>query len=231
MVFLGLGVGSCYAGGVSDPQPPSTEQERQERIAELESRLSRRGGVGVMPPVAALAFLGALYLLWMQKREVDYFGSERTAIDLGAEGDYHFDRLLSNRYAQIHGLPTNRGVYGTEGGEQWVIVGLRETQLLVKRPTLPNEKWKEGGPPPQPDQRPFAVRGRLLARADAGKLGPAFDKMEELGELKPKWIIVEGVRPGGDFGAMAWFGGLAAFAVLTGWLFVRGLLSMVQRRR
>lgn len=217
---------------MSDAPPPNpTEQERQERIQELEARLSRRGAVGVMPPVAGLALLGALLLLWMQKREVDYFGSDRTPIDLGVEGDYHFEKLLTNRYAQLHGQPTLRGVYGSEGGEQWVIVGLEGTPVLVKRPVLPTEKWKEGGTPPQPDQRSFAVRGRLLARADAGRLTPAFEKMEELGELKPQWIVVEGAQPGRDFGSMAWFGGLAAFALLNGWLFVRGTMGLFQRRR
>jgi len=211
--------------------PPPTESDRQERIAELESRLSKRGGVGVMPPVAALALLGALWMLWMQLREVDYFRSEATAIDLGAEGDYHFDRLVSNRYAQIHGMPTTRGVYGGDPKSPWVVVGLRETPVLVKRPTLPSEVWKEGNPPPPPDPRPFAVRGRLRALADAGKLTPAFEKMEQLGELKPKWIIEEGVKPGQDFGAMGWFGGLSAFAALNLWLLIRGLVALVERFR
>jgi hypothetical protein len=208
-----------------------TDDDRKERIAELESRLSKRPGVGVMPPVAALALLGAVWMLWLQWREVTYFRSESTPIDLGAEGDYHFDRLVSNRYAMVHGMPTTRGVYGGEPKSAWVIIGLRETSVLVKRPTLPTEVWKEGAPPPPPDPRAFAVRGRLRAREDAGKLTPAFEKMEQLGELKPKWIIEEGARPGADFGAMGWFGGLFAFAALNAWLLVRGTIALIERLR
>jgi hypothetical protein len=213
------------------PPPPTTDQERQERIAELEARLSKRGGVGVMPPVAALALMGAVWMLWMQSRELEYFRSDHTAIDLGAEGDYHFDRLVSNRYVQIHGVPTLRGVYGGDPKSTWVVVGLQQTQILVKRPTLQTEVWKEGSPPPPPDQRPFAVRGRLRGRYDAGKLAPAFEKMEQLGELKPTWIIEEGAKPGSDFGAMGWFGALFAFAALNAWLLVRGTIAAVERMR
>ncbi|MFT3842583.1 MAG: hypothetical protein QM723_36675 [Myxococcaceae bacterium] len=213
------------------PPPPTSEQDRKERIAELESRLAKRPGVGVMPPVAALALAGSVWMLSMQSRETDYFRSDPTAIDLGAEGDYHFDRLVSNRYAQIHGLPTLRGVYGGDAKSPWVVVGLQQTQILVKRPTLPTEVWKDGSPPPPPDPRPFAVRGRLRAREDAGKLTPAFEKMEQLGELKPKWIIEEGAKPGADFAAMGWFGGLLAFAALNAWLLIRGTMAVIERLR
>jgi len=74
------------------------------------------------------------------------------------------------------------------------------------------------------------VRGRLRSRQDAGRLAPAFEKMEELGELKPKWIIEEGDKPGSDFGAMGWFGGLAAFGLLNAWLLVRGVWALLERR-
>ena len=208
-----------------------TGKDRDERIAELEARLDRRNPVGVMPPVAALALLGTLAVLWLDKRDLDYFLSERAPLSLGAEGDYHFERLTSGRYAEIHGLPTGRGVYGSERGGTWVVVGLRETPVLVKRPTLPTERWKEGAPPPQPDQRPFAVRGRLLSRADAGRLSPAFEKMEQLGELKPKWILEEGVRPGADLISVATFGGLSAFALLNAWLLIRSTTALVRRVR
>jgi hypothetical protein len=203
------------------------QQDRDERIAELEARLKRPPPVGVKPPVAAAALAGAIALLWMQKLDATYFISSREPITLGAEGDYHFDRAVSNRYAQIRGVPTLRGAYGLEGEKTFVVVGLRDTPLLVKRPTLDTERWKPGTTPGQPDQRPFSVRGRLLSREDAVETyKDGFEKLEQMGEVKPKWILIESDRPGTDVKAAAWLGGIAAFAAVNFWLLLRGLLSL-----
>ena len=212
--------------------PSPVEEERAERIAQLEARLQRRGTVGVSPFVAATALVGALALLWMQRADAAYFLAPATPITLGSEGDYHFDRAVTNRYAQVRGVPTSRGAWGHEGSGAFVVVGLRDTPLLVKRAPLPGEEWKPGAPPPQPDQRPFTVRGRLLAREDAQRFeADGFTKFEEMGEVRPRWILLEGARPGGDFGAMAWLGGLVGFAGLNLWFLVRGLLALLDARR
>jgi hypothetical protein len=205
------------------------EDDRDERIAELEARLSRRPSVGVKPPVALAALVGACALLWMQQLDATYYFSSKEPISLGAEGDYHFDRAASNRYAEVRGVPTLRGAYGEEGGKTFVIVGLRDTPLLVKRATLDTERWTPGRTAPQPDQRPFAVRGRLLAKDDAEVYQDGFKRLEEMGEVKPRWILIESDRPGTDFKAAAWVGGIGAFAALNLWFLLRGLAAFFDR--
>lgn len=205
------------------------EEDRGERIAELEARLSRTPSVGVKPPVALAALCGAVALLWMQRLDAGYFFSSKEPISLGAEGEYHFDRAVTNRYAQVRGVPTSRGAYYEDAGKTWVVVGLRETPLLVTRPTLETERWKPGSTAPQPDQRPFAVRGRLLAREDAELYKDGFTRLEEMGEVKPQWILIEGNRPGTDLKAAGFVGGVAAFGALNLWFLFRGLAAALDR--
>ena len=69
---------------MSDPKP----EERTTRIDELEARLSRRPAVGVMPPVALLALVGAVAMGVMQREDLAYYFSPREPLSLGAEGDY-----------------------------------------------------------------------------------------------------------------------------------------------
>lgn len=185
--------------------------------------------MGVTPPLAAIVLVAAAYLLVRQWPDVAYFISERTPVELGSEGDYHFERLRSNAYAQVHGVPTVRGTYAYEGQRTVVAVGVRDTPLLVVRPTLPTERWVPGATPPQPDQRPFTVRGRLLTRAEAPKWSEAFTKLNEHGENKPEWVLLESERPGSNPGALVWFGVLAAFAALNAWFLVRGVLALARR--
>lgn len=209
---------------------PNTE-ERTTRIAQLEERLARRAPVGVMPPVAALALVIAGWVIWLQADDVAYFFSSKEPISLGVEGAYRFDQAHSNAYAQLHGAPTIRGAYGLNGSQQFVVIGVQNTPLLVKRNALPTEEWKPGRTPPPPDQRSFTAAGRLLSRADASRWEDAFAKHESFGELQPKWLLVEGARPGGDFGAMGWFGLVIAFAAINLWLLLRGVAAMIAARR
>jgi hypothetical protein len=69
---------------------------------------------------------------------------------------------------------------------------------------LPGEEWVLGKKPPQPDPRPFAVRGRLLAEEDAPRYQEAFALLRSKGEVKPVggrlWIVLEGQRPWQDWG-------------------------------
>lgn len=205
--------------------------ERQERIAELEAKLSRPSGVGVLPPLAALACAVCVALLWGERAELEYALSPQEPIELGAEGDYRFDAALNNRYVRIHGIPTSFGTYWQERAATFVAVGLRDTPLLVARVLLPSEAWKPGDKAQRPDQRPFTVRGRLLSRASAQKYEDAFAKHEAHGELSPKWLLVAEARPGGDLGTSVWLGGLFAVAALNAWFFARGVVAYLRRRQ
>jgi hypothetical protein len=216
---------------MSEPLSPSTEQEaRDRRIAELEARLSRRR-VGVKPMAALLAIAVALALLGMQRRELAYFFSPRAPLTLGAEGAYRYDALVSNRYAQVHGIPTSRGAYERADGGLYVLVGLRDSPFVVRRGALSGEEWTPGRPPPQPDQRPFAVRGRLLAEEDAPRYREAFALLRSMGEVQPQagklWLLVEGEQPGADRGRVLVALALLAFIALNAVLLVKGL----RRRR
>ncbi len=206
-------------------------EEREARIKELEAKLNRPPRVGVLPPVAALALLGALGVLWLQRADVEYFGASKTPIDLGAEGDYHFDRAVSNRYTQIHGTPTGRGAYFEDKGKPWIAIGLMDTPLMVVRATLASESFEPGRKGSRPDPRPFSVRGRLLSREDTPvKYSGVFTQVDSYGEIRPKWILIAEAHPGGDFGAMVWASVLGVFALVNAWLLVRGTLFLIRGR-
>jgi len=210
----------------------SRQEAREARIRELEARISQRPAVGVRPWVAVVAILGGALLLGLNAQETAYFFSPREPLVLGTEGDYRFGQLASNRYAQLHGVPTLRGVYAREGDEVFVIVGLRDTPVLVRRHALPTEEWKPGQVPPQPDQRSFRVGGRLLSEADAPRFRDAFAKLKEWGEVRPQdgklWLLDEGRRPGEDRGILVVDGLLLTFMAVNAYLLVRGLRA---RRR
>jgi hypothetical protein len=208
------------------------EKVRAERIAELETRRPR---VGVNAATALLCIAATLVLLEMEWSDVAYYLSPPEPITLGAECDYHLDRLRSNRYVQVHGTPTLRGAYGVEHGTTFVVLGLKQTPLLVRRPALPTEQWAgAASAPPQPDQRPFAVRGRLLAAEDASRFRDAFDKASGFRELQPDhgryWLILESQRPREDAGALGVAGLLAAFGLLNVFLLARSLRLRASRR-
>jgi hypothetical protein len=202
-------------------------EERERRIAELEARLARRPRSPLRAPVALVGIGVAVALLVMQWREVRYFFSPRTPLSLGAEGEYRYSELASNRYAQLHGIPTPHGAYERDGDAVFVLVGLRDSPFLVRRPALPGEDWAPGKKPPQPDQRPFAVRGRLLAEEDGSRYRDAFELLRAKGEVQPLegrlWIVIEGQRPGEDLGRLA-VTALLVLVIATNALFlVRGL--------
>ncbi len=207
------------------------EEARAKRLAQLEAKLSKPPSVGVVPAVAALALVGALTLLYLQLPELEYFFSPKEPIELGSLGGYHFENAQSNRYAQVHGAPTVRGAYWLEQRTTLVAVGLRDTPLMVRREALPSENWRVGAVPPQPDQRTFSVRGRLLSRADASKLADAFAQLEAWGEVRPQWVLLAEEHPGGNLSMMGWLAGLTTFAAVNAWLLVRGLFSRRTRRQ
>lgn len=181
------------------------QEERDERIAQLEARLARRG-VGVRAPVLVLAMVVGGVLLGRVWKDVAYFFSPRTPRTLGSEGAYRYELLESNRYVQLHGIPTSRGAYGREDEDVYVVVGLRESPFLVRRGALPGEEWAPGQAPRQPDQRPFGVRGRLVAEEDAERYRDGFRLFRDMGEVQPKdgrlWMVLEGERPGADKGVL-----------------------------
>ncbi len=208
-----------------------SDDARDKRLAQLEAKLSKPPSVGVAAPVAALALVGAVGLLFMQRADITYFFAPKEPIDLGSEGAYRFDLAQSNRYAQVHGTPTVRGSYWLEENVPYVAVGLRDTPLMLRRATFSSESWSVGRTPPQPDQRPFLAKGRLLNRADAPRLDAAFTQLAKDGEVTPSWVLMAEERPGGDVWAMVWLWGLSAFAAINAWLLVRGLFSRRTRRQ
>lgn len=215
---------------MSEPDAPSPGEprdalaaEREALIAKLEQQLERPR-VGVLPPVAAIAFVGALFLAFQMRADVAYFFSSREPIELGAVGGYFPERAVSNRYAQVHGVPSARGWYVEEPEGSFVVLAVNDTPFLVKRVTFPDEQRRGAdGKRPQPRQNPFFARGRLLARADAPAYEPIFAEYEAWSGLRASWLLVAEQPPGRDLGTVAMFGFLVAFALLNAWLFVRGL--------
>ncbi len=208
----------------------SLEEERERVIRELEAKLSRPR-LGIRWPTALLAILLALGMAAWHRldRELAYFFSPSEPLTLGSEGDYDFSELRTNRYAQVHGLPTHIGTFSRHGGTVRVTVGLQGTPLLVHRPALPTEDWPENRPPSPVDQRPFGVRGRLVVEDDAPKFKEAFDRLGVLDEVKRQdgklWLILEGERPRGEVGTLLIFGLLFTFVMVNVWFLVRDLAA------
>lgn len=205
---------------------PVIEEARQARIAELEARVGRPASVGVRPFVALVGMGVAGYLAAHYAPDAQYFSSPKEAIALGAEGDYHFERLAHNRYAQVRGTPTARAAYGRIGEKTFVAVGLVESPVIVWRAALPTEQWKAGGAPPPPDKSAFTARGRLIAREQVpDRYASAFTRHDEINEVNAKWLLLDGERPGSDFAGAGLFAGLVALCALNAWLLVRGLAA------
>ncbi len=215
-------------------EPTAIEERREEqekRIAELEAKLARPSNVGVTPVVAIVALAFSLYLIWGQRSDLEYqFTAPKEAIDLGAEGGYRFDLAQSNRYVMVHGSPSPRGWFFIERNTTVVVVGILETPIILRRPTLPSEKWTPGEPPPRPDPRPFTVKGRLLSREDAPvRYVDAFTEYEKWLGTPAKWILLQEDKPGGDLGGQAWVAVLGLFAAFNFWLLVRGTIRLLVR--
>jgi hypothetical protein len=207
-----------------------SQREREERIAELEGRLAHRNYVGVSIPVSVLAIAAVCFLLLRQWSDLKFFFASATPLALGTEGAYRFEQLASNRYVQIHGIPTRRGVYEIRNGKRYVVVGLRGTPIMVQRKPLPGEeeaRGNRGRAPPQPNQTPFAVRGRLIAQADAPTHAESMETLAQMGELQPLdgglWIVLEGERPGSDLKTLVLSVILLAFGAFNGWFLWRNL--------
>lgn len=191
-------------------------------MAQLEQSLARRR-VGVFPPVAAIAMAGALFLAWSMRAEVEYFFSSRQPLELGAEGDYHPERAVTNRYAQLHGVPSARGWYVEETEGSFVVVGVLDLPVLVKRAVFPDELARGEGKRPQPRQNPFFARGRLLSRAQAERYAEVFKSYEAWSGAPAHWLLVAEAPPGKDLSTVAMFSFVLLFAAVNGWLLVRGL--------
>lgn len=220
-------------GPIKEPTAIEERREDQEkRIAELEAKLARPSNVGVTPIVAIVALAFSLYLIWGQRSDLEYqFTAPKEPIDLGAEGGYRFDLAQSNRYVMVHGSPSPRGWFFIERNTTVVVVGILDTPVILRRPTLPSEKWTPGEPPPRPDPRPFTVKGRLLSREEAPvRYVDAFTEYEKWLGTPAKWILLQEDKPGGDLGGQAWVAVLGLFAALNFWLLVRGTIRFVVRR-
>lgn len=202
------------------------DPDREAYIAKLEAELNRKPRVGVLPPVAAIGLLASLALAWTMREDVTYFFSSRQPIELGAEGDYHFERAEPNRYAQLHGVPTAKGWYIEEGDGAFVILGVNDTPLAVRRSTFEDENRRlSDGKRPQPRQNPFFARGRLLNREAAEKYEEALREYETWSNGKVNWLLIAESPPGKDFKQVAMFSGLLLFALANLWLLKRGLFK------
>jgi hypothetical protein len=179
--------------------------------------------VGVLPPVAALALLGAAFLMWWMWGDLGYLVSPRAPLELGAEGDYRLEIAQSNRFAQLHGVPSARGWYAREKDGDFVLLAVADTPLVVRRSTFPDELPGPDGKRPQPLQNPFFARGRLLSRAEAGRYAGVLAQIEAWSGQPVKWLLLADQRPGADLGTLVSFGFLTLFASLNGWLLVQGL--------
>jgi hypothetical protein len=191
-------------------------------IAELEERL-QRPAVGVLPPVAALALACSLFLMWWQLPDLVYALSDRTPIELGAEGDYHLERARSNRLAQLRGQPLPRGWYSREKDGDFVLVAFADTSVMVHRTTFSDEQPGRDGQRPQPRQNPLFARGRLLSRADASRYAAVLDEAQAWSGTRLDWVLLAEQLPGRDLGGLALFGFLGLFGALNAWLLARGL--------
>ncbi|MBL8933063.1 MAG: hypothetical protein JNM69_00830 [Archangium sp.] len=223
---------SADEGPIKEPTAIEERREEQEkRIAELEAKLARPSNVGVTPVVAIVALAFSLYLIWGQRSDLEYqFTAPKEPIDLGAEGGYRFDLAQSNRYVMVHGSPSPRGWFFIERNTTVVVVGILDTPIILRRPTLPSEKWTPGEPPPRPDPRPFTVKGRLLSREEAPvRYADAFTEYEKWLGTPAKWILLQEDKPGGDLGGQAWVAVLGLFAALNFWLLIRGTMRLVVR--
>jgi len=214
------------------------QEERDARIAVLERRLQRRTPLGVTAPVAGLAVALALAAIWIfERRDWAYFLSPVAPISLGRAGEYRWELLQSNRYVEIHGAPTTRGLYAPDSGGTMVVVGLRDTPVLVRRRAFAKEDWAPGkGTPPQPDQRPFAVGGRLLAVEDAPAWAKdAADQLQKSDEVRPvdgrMWILLAGERPRSDRTLLLVTGLLLTFAALNVYFAARDLQHRLRRQK
>ncbi len=202
-------------------------EHRDARIAELQARLRARRASFVRAPVALVCLLGALYLLYRELPDVAYALSSAEPLTLGREGDYRLEALRSNRYAQVHGTPAPTAFWGQDRQGPFLVVGLVDSPLLVRRAPLPAETWTAGWPPPPPVPTPFAVRGRLLQQSEAPAYREAFLGARQVSGLRPfegqLWIVLEGERPRQDWGAVGTAVLLALFSAFNGWLLVDAL--------
>jgi len=179
--------------------------------------------------VAGFCLLGALFLLWRELPDARYALSPASPVTLGQEGDYRWGLLGSNLYVQLHGTPTGTAFWGQDRQGPFLVVGLQDTPVLVRRAPLPGETWTPGRAPSPPVATGFAVRGRLLREDDAPAYHDAFVRAHALAGVRPRdgrlWIVLEGERPGEDHGAPVTAALLALFAAFNGWFAWRSLLS------
>lgn len=201
--------------------------EREARIRQLEDAL-RRPRRGVSAQVAAAVILLCGLMLWQQRLEFAYFFSAREPLVLGSAEGYRFEQLASNRYVQVHGTPTSRAIFGSDGSSKFVIVGLQATPILVRRGRLPGEAWDERGSPPPANAQPFSVGGRLLERSQAPRAyARAFEEFEQAHAIGPRegklYLLLEGNRPDSHLGSAVFALFVAAFGGFNGVLLVRAL--------
>jgi hypothetical protein len=185
------------------PLAPSATVARRRR-----SPLLDRSPVFAAFAIAACAFVG-----WSLWPDVAFLLSSRTAIDLGAPGEYQLDRARPNRLHRVAGLPAaSVRAVTTRGGEERTVVGLAGTNLLVDRPG-------RGVPP-------AVYEGRLLPRAQRADYAPFVAALRDRGfDAGDRFMVLrDGERPG-----ERWWYALLAVAVLA--IAAVNLRALVRRLR
>jgi hypothetical protein len=168
----------------------------------------------------------------MQRADIAYVFSSREPLTLGSEEAYRFDQLASNRYVQIHGIPTSSGAYSNDCA--FGMVGLQGTPVLVKRAVLASEDCIPGHAPPQIDQRPFGVAGRLLSEADASRYAQGFEQLRGVHGVVPRdgklWLLLADESPSSERWSAVLLGFLTLFIAANAWFFARDIALRFGRR-
>lgn len=205
-------------------------RDREARIRELEARARRRPfAVRWTTALFAIALAVGLFAWQRVDRDLAYFFSSPEPVTLVKDGAFQADQLVDNRYAQVHGIPTETGVFLRDGEALYVMVGLKHTSLVVLREALPNESDR---PPTPVDQRAFGVAGRLLLGTHAGKFERGVEELSSRHRIRDEqgrtWVLLGNERPGTDRGAVLLTAFLIAFVLLNLWFVARDLSA---RRR
>ena len=120
-----------------------------------------------------------------------------------------------------------RGAYLRETRGTFVLIGIQGTPIAVRRGALAGEEWRSGATPPQPNQTPFSVGGRLLSAQDGPAYQQALTMLASFGELpsgpSDLWILIEGDRPSSKLFACLTSAATFLFLLANGALLWRGI--------
>jgi hypothetical protein len=127
-----------------------------------------------------------------------WFGNPKP-VDLGSIQKYHFDRLANDAYAVIQGSPSAVAQRYKRLGQNFEIVAIQDTPVLVRRPPKWGEMPMHNGKPAPPDTSSFVARGRLIQDQSIPEYAPAFEYFLEKRVIIPRdnslYVLLEGEVP------------------------------------